>query len=237
MRVKGRGSRIMKLISLQLAVQTTILAIVISAAGQVDAADKAAHSRRGPQARTDYRGPQAKIEYCTDCHGSAGQGYQGYLTMPRLAGQQAVYFENQLLAFVEHRRDNNLFLDMGKVHGLSPEMRTAMATYFRDLDTGPVGGGPRTLVATGKKFFEEGDPEGDVPACSSCHGPEAKGQGAIPRLAGQLYPYLVRELTNWSKERGQGSAKDDTSAIMAPIAQRLTQSQIAALAAYLNYLK
>jgi hypothetical protein len=47
----------------------------------------------------------------------------------------------------------------------------------------------------------------------------------------------VKELTNWSKERGQGPAKDDTSALMAPIAQSLTQSQIAALAAYLNYLK
>jgi cytochrome c553 len=227
----------MKLIGLQLALQTAILVIVISAAGQADAADTAAQSRQGRQARTEYRGPQAKIEYCKDCHGSSGQGYHGYLTMPRLAGQQIEYFENQLRAFVEARRDNNIFIDMGKVHALSPAMRTALAAHFRDLDPGPIGGAPRNLVATGKQLYEEGVPESDVPACSVCHGPEAKGQEAIPRLAGQLYRYSVKELTNWSKERGQRSEKDDTSAKMAPIAQSLTQSRIAALAAYLSYLK
>jgi len=163
----------MKLV-LQLALNTAILAIVLSAAGQADGADKAAHSRRSLQARTDYQGPQAKIEYCTDCHGSSGQGYHAYLT--RLAGQQIEYFETQLEAFVERRRDSNILIDMGKVHGLTPTMRTALAMHFRGLDPGPVGGAPRNLVAKGKQLYEEGVPEGDVPACSACHGPEAKGQ-------------------------------------------------------------
>jgi cytochrome c553 len=56
-------------------------------------------------------------------------------------------------------------------------------------------------------------------------------------LAGQLYPYVVKELTNWGKERGQGSGKSDTSAIMAPTAHNLTPSQVAAVAAYLSQLK
>jgi cytochrome c553 len=227
----------MKLVSLRLVLQTAILTIVISAPRQADAADTAAHSKGGLQARTEYRGPQAKIEYCTDCHGPSGRGYYGYVTIPRLAGQSTDYLENQLRAFADRSRDREFFIDMSKVHGLSPEMRSALATHFRDLDPGPVGGGPRNLVATGKKIYEEGVPEADIPACSACHGPEAKGQAAIPRLAGQLYPYTVKELTNWSKERGQGPAKDDTSATMASIAQSLTPSQIAALAAYLNYLK
>jgi cytochrome c553 len=227
----------MKLVSLQLVLQTAILTIVLSAPRQADAADTAAHSRRGLQARTEYRGPQAKIEYCTDCHGSSGRGYYGYVAMPRLAGQPPDYLENQLRAFADRSRDRDFFINMSKVHGLGPEMRTALATHFRDLDPGPVGGGPKNLVATGKRIYDEGVPEADIPACAACHGPEAKGKEAIPRLAGQLYPYTVKELTNWSKERGQGPAKDDTSATMASIAQSLTPSQIAALAAYLNYLK
>jgi cytochrome c553 len=56
-------------------------------------------------------------------------------------------------------------------------------------------------------------------------------------LAGQLFAYTVKELTNWSKERGQGSPTKDTSAIMAATAHNLTQSQIAAIAAYLSYLQ
>jgi cytochrome c553 len=227
----------MKLVSLKVALQTAILIIVISAPRQADAADTAAHSRRGLQDRTEYRGPQAKIEYCKDCHGSSGRGYYGYVTMPRLAGQPTDYLENQLRAFADRSRDKDFFINMSKVHSLSPEMRTAVATHFRDLDPGPVGGGPKNLVATGKKIYEEGVPEADIPACTACHGPEARGQEVIPRLAGQLYPYIVKELTNWSKDRGQGPAKDDTPATMASIAQRLTQPQISALAAYLNYLK
>jgi cytochrome c553 len=227
----------MKLVTLQLVLQMAILTVVISAPRQADAADTAAHSRRGLQGRTEYRGLQAKIEYCTDCHGTSGRGYYGDVTMPRLAGQPPDYLENQLRAFADRNRDKDFVINMSKVHGLSLEMRTALAIHFRDLDPGPIGGGPKNLVATGKTVYEEGVPEADIPACAACHGPEAKGQEAIPRLAGQLYPYIVKELTNCSKERGKGPAKDDTSATMASIAQSLTQSHIAALAAYLNYLK
>jgi cytochrome c553 len=42
---------------------------------------------------------------------------------------------------------------------------------------------------------------------------------------------------NWTKERGLDPANPDASAIMEPIAHGLTESQIAAVAAYLNYLE
>ena len=63
-----------------------------------------------------------------------------------------------------------------------------------------------------------------------------RGRGLIPRLAGQLYPYTVKELENWDKERGQG-ANPDTSAVMRPIAHSLSRSQIEAVAAYLSNLE
>ena len=138
--------------------------------------------------------------------------------MPRLAGQTPEYIENQLRSFAERSRERDLFINMGRVHGLSPDMRAAMAAHFRGLDPTPIGGGPRNAVATGKRIYDEGIPEANIPACAACHGPDAKGQEAIPRLAGQLYAYTVKELTNWSRERGQGAAKDDTSAVMTPIA-------------------
>ena len=91
-------------------------------------------------------------------------------------------------------------------------------------------------MAAGKKIYDEGVPGTDVPPCASCHGPDAKGDGAFPRLAGQLNDYLSRKLLNWSKERGQDPAKPDTSAIMEPIAHGLSAAQVAAVAAYLSYL-
>jgi cytochrome c553 len=154
--------------------------------------------------------------------------------MPRLAGQQPEYLENQLRAFIERRRTNPVMFNVA--HALSPSMLSALARHLKDLNPPPIGGGPRHLVATGKTIFQDGLPEENVPACSACHGSEAKGNGQIPRLAGQLFPYTVKALANWRKERGQGAGKYDTSATMAPIAHNLTQSQIRAISAYLSYL-
>ncbi len=91
-------------------------------------------------------------------------------------------------------------------------------------------------MAKGKTIYDDGVPEANVAACAACHGPDAKGRDEIPRLAGQIFQYTVKQLTSWGKERGQGTAVD-TSAIMAPTAHNLTPSQIAALAAYVSSLK
>jgi cytochrome c553 len=218
----------MKLIISVLALCTAIAAIVFTAAENADGAGR----------RTAPRGSvQAKIEYCKDCHGLSGQGYHGYLTMPRLAGQNPEYLQNQLQDFIAHRRDRDLFINMARVHGTDPQMQAALAAHFQSLNPPPFGGAPRQSIGLGKTIYEDGLPESNVPACSACHGPEAKGQGAIPRLAGQLYPYLVRQLTSWDKVRGQASSSDEAAAVMLPIAHNLSQPQIAAIAAYLSYLR
>jgi cytochrome c553 len=178
---------------------------------------------------------QAKIDYCKTCHGFSGRGYRGFYPMPRLAGQQGEYIENQLHAFIERRRQNPVMFNVA--HVLDPAMVKGLAAYFGGLDPKPLGGAPKELVAAGKKIYDEGIPNSDVPPCAGCHGPQAKGDGAFPRLAGQLHDYIMRKLTNWDKERGQDPANPDTSAIMQPIAHSLTQSQIAAVAAYLSYLE
>jgi cytochrome c553 len=93
---------------------------------------------------------QAKIIYCKTCHGLYGQGYRGYYSMPRLAGQQIKYFEDQLQAFVERRRTNSTMLNVARV--LSPEMLTALATHFRGLDPKPLGGLQRNSWLWEKRY-------------------------------------------------------------------------------------
>jgi len=178
---------------------------------------------------------QAKLSYCKDCHGPSAQGYRGYFPIPRLAGQQPAYLENQLRAFIERRRTNNIMFNVA--HSLSPSMLAALAADFHALNPPPIGGAPQRLVATGQKIFQDGMPENNIAACAACHGPGATGSGEIPRLAGQLYPYVIKELTNWGKERGQNPTKPDTSAIMSPVAHSLDQEQIDAVAAYVSTLK
>jgi cytochrome c553 len=214
-----------KVVSLQFAVPLAILTIVLSATGYADGADSAA-------SRPEF---EAKMGYCQDCHGPSGQGYRGFFPMPRLAGQQPEYLENQLRAFVEHRRTNNIMASVA--HVLSPAMISALATSFRDRNPPPLGGAPKELVATGRQIFQTGIPDGNIAACAACHGPDAQGSEQVPRLAGQLYPYVVQELTNWSKERGQIPGRPDISGVMAPVARSLSRPQIEAVAAYLSALK
>ncbi len=178
---------------------------------------------------------QAKIAYCENCHGVSGRGFHGYYPIPRLAGQQPEYIKNQLQAFIEHRRTNNIMFSVA--HVLSPAMLDALTESFQKLEPKPLTKpAPEGLIAEGKKIFEEGITKSDVPPCAGCHGPEAKGEGQFPRLAGQLSDYVADKLTNWAKERGQNPANPDSSAIMAPIAHSLDQQQIKAVAAYVNGL-
>jgi cytochrome c553 len=212
----GEG-QIMKTASMRLALSASVLALILC--GVCEAADDL----------------QAKIQYCKTCHGLSGQGFRGSTPMPRLAGQQSEYFENQLRAFIERRRENKFMF--GVAHALSPALITALAKHFGELNPKPLGGAPKELATAGKKIFENGVPEAGIPQCSACHGPDAKGNGQFPRLAGQLHDYIARKLVNWSKERGQDPANPDTSALMEPIAHSLTKPQIEAVAAYLSSLE
>jgi cytochrome c553 len=178
---------------------------------------------------------EAKVHYCTTCHGVSGQGFRGYYPIPRLAGQQPDYIKNQLQAFTQKRRTNPIMFSVA--HVLTPDMLSALSQYFLKLDPKPLGGAPASLVADGKAIFHDGVPSANIPACATCHGDEAKGNGEIPRLAGQVDEYVIAKLTNWDKERGQIKSQPDTSAIMEPIAHGLTPPQIKAVAAYVSTLE
>jgi len=211
-----------KAIGLKLMLQTAVLAVAFAASAH--AQERMAHATGGLE---------AKLEYCKTCHGLSGQGYLGWFPMPRLAGQQPEYIEAQLRAFIERRRTNPIMRNVA--HVLTPSMISALAHHFSHLNPPPFGGAPRGSLSLGKKIFEDGLPESNVPACAACHGEDGHGQNEIPRLAGQLYQYTVGQLTGWGQARGQGTSVD-TSAIMAPTAHNLTHSQIEAVAAYASNL-
>lgn len=222
--IKSREHRLIAGLSLPAAMLLIIFAGGNSVYGAEDAAgvsQKALH---------------AKLDYCEVCHGLSGRGFVGFYPIPRLAGQPVEYIENELKGFVEHKRVNtasptatNVMFNVG--HVLSPAMVKALATSFHELNPRPLGGAPKGNLAAGKKIFEQGI-GADVPPCASCHGAKGEGNGPMPRLAGQLYPYVVKQLTNWSHER-----QEENSDVMAPIAHGLTESQIEAVAAYVSYLE
>ena len=212
-----------QIVTVRLALSLAAMAIVFSASGS------------GPAIGASRDAVQAKIHYCEDCHGTSAQGYRGFYPIPRLAGQQRQYLRDQLRAFIDRSRPNPIMSNVA--HVLRPAMIDAITAHFHGLNPPPIGGEPKRLLAAGRAIFENGVPEHNVAACEACHGPKATGRGEIPRLAGQLYPYLVRELINWPKFRGQNPTVRGTSFIMLPVAHSLTRREINAVAAYVSSLR
>jgi len=108
----------MRLSGSQLAVPTAIVVIMVGAAEM--------HAAEAPVSSQEIR---AKIDYCKTCHGVSGQGYRGAFPMPRLAGQQPEYLENQLKAFIERRRMNPIMANVA--HVLNASMLTGLAAHFK----------------------------------------------------------------------------------------------------------
>ena len=216
----------------RLALPAAILLIVLSGGGVRPQAAQAAQA-----ATISAQAVNAKLKYCEVCHGPSARGFRGYYPIPRLAGQPTEYIENELKGFADQKRMDkqspgatNVMFHVG--HVLSPEMVKALAAKLHELNPGPVGGAPQKNIAAGKTIFTEGIASKNVPPCASCHGPDAKGNGPVPRLAGQIYPYVVKQLSNWLHERSE-----QNSDIMAPIAHELTKPQIEAVAAYVSSLR
>jgi cytochrome c553 len=86
-------------------------------------------------------------------------------------------------------------------------------------------------LANGEKIFKEG--KGEVPACQSCHGPDAMGDDNMgtPRLAGQGMVYLVKELEDFA----HGRRKDMTMFVMdTAVAPKLSPEDRADVAGYVS---
>jgi len=176
---------------------------------------------------------------CLTCHTRGARSFLGYLPVPQIAGLPADYIQIQLKAYAEGRRQPDVWLPRyADVHGIPEKQGKAIAQYISGLPPSPHPDGSADLVEQGDKIFHNGAPENDVTACAVCHGPEAKGDGMFPRLAGQWRQYLIAKLLHFERERGQGKlGAEDNSQIMKPVAKSLTKEQILAVTAYLSSLK
>ncbi len=183
---------------------------------------------------------EEKMGYCRKCHGEHFQGFNGYYTAPRLAGQQQQYLEDQLKGLSKHVRNDPVAKRFmwPVLTDLPPSLWPRIAKRISEMDAPPAADGPRRLVEAGRKLFEEGVPDENIPACAACHGPDAHGSDMVPRLAGQSYDYMVEALGDWVKGfRAKNPTSPEDENTMVPIAKSLNKEQIRAVAAYVSYQK
>jgi cytochrome c553 len=91
---------------------------------------------------------------------------------------------------------------------------------------------PSGSIAKGEALARTGG-SGTTTACTTCHGPDLRGADPIPGIAGRSPSYLVRQMYDFQQHSRQGSA----AALMAPVVEKLSHSDMIALAAYLSSLK
>jgi cytochrome c553 len=171
------------------------------------------------------------VRDCTWCHGTSAQGYA---PAPRLAGQQREYIRIQLHDFKSHARDNPFSQQYmwGAAEYIDAQRVRDLARYFASLPGRPANDGIKDFASLGRTIYYDGVPEANIAACVACHGPNAEGVGAIPRLGGLSYTYLKDRLAQW----GYGYHANAMPP-MPRIAGKLSANQIEELASYLSFVK
>jgi cytochrome c553 len=170
---------------------------------------------------------QKIIETCSACHGLTGRSVSP--TFPNLAAQTAPYLELQLHAFKDQTRadpDAQAYM-WGMASQLNDTSISGLAAYFSKQSAAEGKSGNAKLIGQGKQIFVEGVPGRQIPACASCHGAQAQGNGPFPRLAGQHAPYLLKQLLVIQSVLR-------TAPVMHGVIKDLTRDQMQAVVAYLE---
>jgi cytochrome c553 len=126
---------------------------------------------------------------CGACHAPKAWGSMDG-TIPNLAGQQRRYLEKQLALFRSGTRVDPA-TQVEAVHSTVGDQHNvvALASYLSGLDSNPhpvTGSGEHPRV--GQEIYAH--------ICAACHGADGRGEAGnrVPRIAGQHYPYLRRQI-------------------------------------------
>jgi cytochrome c553 len=166
-------------------------------------------------------GIETKAQTCFTCHGPNGNSSNAMY--PTLAGQNSRYIYLQLRDFKESRRKDPQMTPMAE--SLSRDDMLALADFFSKQKPAPsVFKADAAKVAAGRKKSEE-------VLCPMCHLGEFVGQNEIPRVAGQQYAYIRKQLEDFRAKRRTNDAGNMTS-----VAGTLSDADIENLAQYIANL-
>jgi cytochrome c553 len=173
------------------------------------------------------RGKQIATTVCAACHGPTGLSTAP--TNPNLAGQNGDYIALQLAAFKSAARPSPIM--QGMAAGLSPEDMRNIGAYFEMQKPAESVAHDKALAMRGQQIWRGGIKSLGVPACAGCHGAAGHGIPApFPRLAGQYADLSV----GWLKAYATGARPHQ---VMGPIASRLSENDMRAVAEYISGLR
>ncbi|MAY37544.1 MULTISPECIES: c-type cytochrome [Spongiibacter] len=178
---------------------------------------------------------KAKTAACAACHGADGNSPAP--TFPKLAGQGERYLAKQIHDIKSGARPVPMMA--GQTDNLSDQDIADIAAYYAS-QTSSTGQANPELVEKGEAIYRGGVAERGVPACSACHSPTGAGMAAAgyPRLAGQYADYTVAQLKAFraAMDGREGRDNDGEAKIMRTIAFKMSDSEIEAVASFIQGL-
>jgi len=172
-------------------------------------------------AQGDPNAGKQKAAVCAACHGPDGNS--SVALYPILAGQNARYLYLQLRDFKSGLRKDPLMSPMAA--NLSRDDMLDLAAYFAQQKPAP------SNYAVDSAKVTMGKQVADAALCTMCHQGGFAGQNEIPRVGGQHYEYIVKQLKDFRAKNRTNDAGNMTA-----YAKSLTDEQIDALAQYITNL-
>jgi cytochrome c553 len=173
---------------------------------------------------------------CAACHGPEAAGSKDGI-VPVIAHQHFAVLVRQLLAFRRHERWDVAMEQVSSTHSL-PDAQAVVdvAAWISGLPEASSAPVRAASAAGGAQPSGAAPPSTDAARlyaqrCADCHGVAGEGSAerAVPRLAGQHEPYLLRQMHDAVDGRRPGFAADH----VAPLAP-LARDDLVALAHYLS---
>jgi cytochrome c553 len=187
-----------------------------------------AHAAGDPEAG------KAQSATCAACHGQDGASPidPSYAV---LAGQNEKYLLRQLELIQANQRVIPLMA--GQLNGKSAQDLADIAAYYASLpEKVREAQSDDETLALAERIYRGGILDKGVAACTACHAPGGNGNGpaGFPDVGGQPAAYTIVQLTAYRE--GRRATDEAYGQMMRNIAGRLTDTEIAALADYLQGL-
>jgi cytochrome c553 len=128
---------------------------------------------------------EAKLQVCGSCHGQNGEPMDPK-TMPIIWGQQQNFLVKQLHDYRAGDRANPIMAAMAKT--LTQEELRPAAAYFAS----------KPWPAHAAAAPAAAPPPSNMAVCQICHQEKFVGGAPAPRLAGQSYEYLIKQMNDFA---------------------------------------
>jgi cytochrome c553 len=110
----------------------------------------------------------------------------------------------------------------------SETYRNPHSGFLAYVPIGSISKGQDLVTTGGMRVSGDHIVQGKTTACGTCHGPDLRGVGDVPAIAGRSPSYMVRQL--WDMQ--QGTRHGVSSQLMQVVVANLSEEDLVAIAAY-----